>query len=403
MNCDTCPHGFSPEDETCRHCPLYPEEKPATPTSNPVPTVEVPAPASPSAPAEEAGPEEIPPVLSLEDGKETAPYFPEPSADKPHVEKVRPPHHLRQKAVAILLSICLFLGSMMTCAGYMAGHALDKAPASRFLTKDTAAVLTASMPDTVYFMGIRLQKRTVQTLLLNTRIQKYLDDLISGLHTYMRTGTEPRLNYSAIATRLVRLIEQEQLLYMTSDGRTYLSETECAAILSPKLADNVRLLLVICNDELSTAVRQEALQTLTSGANLDSDKILKTVTQVQGLLHLPTRLFWGGIAVCIVSFCLLLFFNRRRKGRALLFAAIPLFLCGLLLLVVLAPPLFSSLLGGTEAALAEGGLRVLYSAVTGPAVIMLVCGCLLALAYVMDKLSLPIRLWRRIRRLALAS
>lgn len=185
------------------------------------------------------------------------------------------------------------------------------------------------MPDTVYFMGIRLQKRTVQTLLLNTRIQKYLDDLISGLHTYMRTGTEPRLNYSAIATRLVRLIEQEQLLYMTSDGRTYLSETECAAILSPKLADNVRLLLVICNDELSTAVRQEALQTLTSGANLDSDKILKTVTQVQGLLHLPTRLFWGGIAVCIVSFCLLLFFNRRRKGRALLFAAIPLFLCGL--------------------------------------------------------------------------
>ena len=113
--------------------------------------------------------------------------------------------------MAILLSICLFLGSMMTCAGYMAGHALDKAPASRFLTKDTAAVLTASMPDTVYFMGIRLQKRTVQTLLLNTRIQKYLDDLISGLHTYMRTGTEPRLNYSAIATRLVRLIEQEQL------------------------------------------------------------------------------------------------------------------------------------------------------------------------------------------------
>lgn len=78
MNCDTCPHGFSPEDETCRHCPLYPEEKPATPTSNPVPTVEAPAPASPSAPAEEAGPEEIPPVLSLEDGKETAPYFPNP-------------------------------------------------------------------------------------------------------------------------------------------------------------------------------------------------------------------------------------------------------------------------------------------------------------------------------------
>ena len=76
-------------------------------------------------------------------------------------------------------------------------------------------------------------------------------------------------------------------------------------------------------------MRQEALQTLTSGANLDSDNILKTVTQVQGLLHLPTRLFWGGIAVCIVSFCLLLFFNRRRKGRALLFAAIPLFLCGL--------------------------------------------------------------------------
>ena len=92
-------------------------------------------------------------MLSLEDGKRNRPLFSGTLCGQASRGKVRPPHHLRQKAVAILLSICLFLGSMMTCAGYMAGHALDKAPASRFLTKDTAAVLTASMPDTVYFMG----------------------------------------------------------------------------------------------------------------------------------------------------------------------------------------------------------------------------------------------------------
>ena len=190
---------------------------------------------------------------------------------------------------------------------------------------------------------------------------------------------------------------------MTSDGRTYLSETECAAILSPKLADNVRLLLVICNDELSTVVRQEALQTLTSGANLDSDKILKPSRRCRGCCISPTRLFWGGIAVCIVSFCLLLFFQPapERAGAAVCgHPAVSLrpAPAGRFGSAALLPPARRN--GGSS-----GGrrLRVLYSAVIGPAVIMLVCGCLLALAYVMDKLSLPIRLWRRIRRLALAS
>lgn len=399
MNCDTCPHGYSPEDETCRHCPLYPEEKSAPSVSTPAsPAEAVPVPLPVPVQTEPAASGPVPTTLPLEYGKETAPYFSDPPAEKPPVKKARDPYPLRQRVVAVLLSVCLFLGSVMIGAGYMADHVWDHAPASRFLTKDTAAVLTASMPDTPFFLGIRLERHTVETILLNTRIQKYLDDLIEGLHTYMRTGIEPKFNFSAIATRLVRLIRQEQLLYMTIDGRTYMSESECAAALSQRLSDSLRQLLIVCDKERGLAERQETLQSLTRGVGPDADKILEVVAQVQGLMHLPAWLFWGGLAVCAVSLGLLLFFNRRRRGRALLFAAVPLFLCGLLLLVVLAPPLLPALFGGSNAALMEGALHALYGAVIGPAVIMLVSGGFLALVYGMDRFSLPARLFSRIRR-----
>ena len=74
MNCDTCPHGYSPEDETCRHCPLYPEEKPAPSVSTPAsPAEAVPVPLPVPVQTEPAASGPVPTALPLEYGKETAP------------------------------------------------------------------------------------------------------------------------------------------------------------------------------------------------------------------------------------------------------------------------------------------------------------------------------------------
>lgn len=404
MNCDTCPHEFSPEDQTCRYCPLYPGDKPSPSSAVPTPAhsqpeVTIPPPPEPAIPVVGNFPAgtgvSIPQPLG---GEKSESYFEAPPTAKSRNRQKDEPYRLWQKVTAVLLSICLFIGGVMICVGYTAKHVLEKEAASRFLTKEAIEALTASLPDSSYFLGLRLEKETVQMLLSTSRIQRCLDDLIAECAAYLRTGQSPRFNPQTIASRLIRTVRQVQPLYLTVDGKTYISEEDCTTILTDRISENLQLLLAALDREALPETRLEALNSLVKGTRLDAEEILAFLTQTQDRLVLPDWILWGGAAFCLISLLCLVWMHRRRKGRALLFAAVPLFLSGLVLLVCLAPLLLSTIIGGSYAPLVEGGLRVVYGVLLVPGASILAVGCLLACVYGLDKAGVPARAWRRIRR-----
>ncbi len=404
MNCDTCPHEFSPEDPTCRYCPLYPGDKPA-----PSPAVPPPAHAEPdrenSSPPESAlpvrgdSPADTGVIAAQPLGRDkAASYFEAPNPVKPHKKQKSEPYRLWQKVTAVLLSICLLAGGMMICAGYTAKHVLEKDAASRFLTEDAVETLTASLPDYTYFLGLRLEKATVQELLSSPRIQRSLDDLIAECAAYLRTGKKPRFSTKTITSRLIRTVQQVQPLYLTIDGKTYISETNCTEILTERISENLEFLLTVLDREALPETRLEALNTLVKGTRLDAAKMMEFLTHTQYRKGLIDGILWGGVLLCLLSLLCLVLMHRKRKGRALLFAAIPLFLSGLILLVCLSPHLLSAVIGGPYASLVEGGLRVVYGVLVVPGASLLASGALLACVYGLDKGGVLARAWRRIRR-----
>lgn len=400
MNCDTCPNGFSAEDEICRVCPLFPKNtekaEPQT-VSQPVSPVFTPAAAPPPTQDVVLPDQNLPSAISLDESPEAAPYFEEPAADKPSRPKSRNPYTVGQKIAAGFLAFAVFLGALMMCVGYTVGHIPESKPASRFLNDETIDQLTASLPNKMYFLGVHVERQSVDALLHNKRMQKYLDDVIEAMAVYMRTGVKPTFHYEVMATRIFRILQQNQIAYVTFNGRTYTTETEGISVLADNLSKSVDQLLVLFDKQKSRTERLEALRSLTKNTNVNTESALNAVMKVQSLQYLPAGLFWGGLALLLISSGLLIFLNRRRRGRALLFAAIPLFALGLLFLIVLAPPLLSVFFNKSAAALVEGGLRVIYGSLIGPAVFILVAGFLLGCVYFLDKGSVISRLRRQIR------
>ena len=400
MNCDTCPNGFSAEDEICRVCPLFPKNtekaEPQT-VSQPVSPIFTPAVTPPPPQDVVLLDQNLPSAISLDESPEAAPYFEEPAADKPSHPKSWNPYTVGQKIAAVFLAFAVFLGALMMCVGYTVGYIPESKPASHFLNDETIDQLTASLTNNVYFLGVHLERQSVDALLHNKRMQKYLDDVIEAMAVYMRTGAEPTFHYEVMATRIFRILQQNQAVYVSSNGMTYISEAEGVSVLAGNLSQSVDQLLVLFDKQKSRTERLEALRSLTKNTNVNTESALNAVMKVQSLQYLPTGLFWGGLALLLISSGLLIFLNRHRRGRALLFAAIPLFVLGLLFLIVLAPSLLSAFFNKSAAALVEGGLRLIYASLIGPAVFILVTGFLLGCMYFLDKADVISRLWRRIR------
>ena len=400
MNCDTCPNGFSAENEICRACPLFPQKTdPQTLPVSTAPPVFVPAAAPPSPQDDPPTDQGLPSAISLNESADAAPYFEEPAADKPIRHKRRDPYTVGQKVVAGLLTVCLFLGALMMCLGYTVSHIPEQKPASRFLNDAAVDQLTAALPTKLYFLGVHLESRSLDALLRSKRMQKYLDDVIKAMADYMRTGAEPNFNYEIMATRIFRILQQNQAVYVSSNGMTYMSETEGVSVLASNLSQSVDQLKIVFDGDETRPERLEALRALTKNSNLNTEAALDIVLRIQSLQHLPTGLFWGGLALLLISSGLLIFLNIRRRGRALLFVAVPLFALGLLFLVVLAPPLLSAFFDKSISVFVEGGLRVIYGSLIGPAVFLLVSGFLIGCVYFLDKFSVLNRLRLRFRLL----